>query len=285
MIANNYYVYVYLRSKASSHGKAGSPYYIGKGKDKRAFVAQRKGAARPTDFSYIAFVQEGLTEEEALTLEQYCIALYGRIDKGTGCLRNLTDGGEGVSGMSFSDETKARLSAAHKGKLMPEETKGKIAATLSGISRSQETRAKMSKARECNEYKLLSPLGQTYYTTNLSAFAREHGLQIANLSAVSRGERLTHKGWTCARVSSQARQGRKHAPSSRSKISKSKEVYRYELISPLGEVHVTCNLSAFALEHGLDQAMLSSVVRGVRRHHKGWTGRILEVLNGKTDVQ
>jgi len=98
--------------------------------------------------------------------------------------------------MSFSDETKARLSVAHTGKSMPQETKDKISATLNGISRSKETRAKMSKARERNKYKLLSPLGQIYYTTNLSAFAREHGLQVANLSAVSRGERHTHKGWT-----------------------------------------------------------------------------------------
>jgi hypothetical protein len=196
MIANDYYVYVYLRSKASPHGKAGSPYYVGKGKGKRAFVVKRRGAPRPKDSSYIAFIQEGLTEQEALSLEQYCIALYGRVDNGTGCLRNLTDGGEGVSGMSFSDETKARLSVAHTGKSMPQETKNKISATLNGISRSKETRAKMSKARERNKYKLLSPLGQIYYTTNLSAFAREHGLQVANLSAVSRGERHTHKGWT-----------------------------------------------------------------------------------------
>lgn len=32
-----YYVYAYIRSKDSDTAKAGTPYYIGKGKHKRAF--------------------------------------------------------------------------------------------------------------------------------------------------------------------------------------------------------------------------------------------------------
>ena len=35
--SENYYVYAYIRSKNTIVGKAGSPYYIGKGKGKRAF--------------------------------------------------------------------------------------------------------------------------------------------------------------------------------------------------------------------------------------------------------
>jgi hypothetical protein len=39
----------------------------------------------------------GLTEEGALFYEMEAIKRYGRIDLGTGCLANLTDGGEGVN--------------------------------------------------------------------------------------------------------------------------------------------------------------------------------------------
>jgi hypothetical protein len=38
------------------------------------------------------------------------IAFYGRIDNGTGCLRNLTDGGEGVTGRIQPEEERRRRS-------------------------------------------------------------------------------------------------------------------------------------------------------------------------------
>lgn len=110
-----FYVYAFLRSSASETGPRLSPYYIGKGQEQRAYCQQRRGAPRPTDSSFIVFIQEGLTEEEAFDLEKYCIALYGRIDLGTGILRNLTDGGEGRSGFVVSEDVRRRIADAQKG--------------------------------------------------------------------------------------------------------------------------------------------------------------------------
>ena len=45
------------------------------------------------------------------------IKLYGRRDLGTGTLVNFTDGGEGVLNRIVSEETKAKISAGHKGKI------------------------------------------------------------------------------------------------------------------------------------------------------------------------
>ena len=56
-----------------------------------------------------------LTEEEALYYEKECIATYGRIDLGTGCLANLTDGGEGVCGIVYSEETRKLWSEQRSG--------------------------------------------------------------------------------------------------------------------------------------------------------------------------
>lgn len=50
------------------------------------------------------------------------IKLYGRINNKTGCLSNITDGGEGLLGTThnkgriFTEETRKKLSLAHKGK-------------------------------------------------------------------------------------------------------------------------------------------------------------------------
>ena len=49
-------------------------------------------------------------EWEAFDIERHCVKEHGRRDNGTGCLTNLTDGGEGTSGRILSDEQIAALS-------------------------------------------------------------------------------------------------------------------------------------------------------------------------------
>lgn len=43
---------------------------------------------------------------------------------------------------------------------------------------------------------LLSPEGVTYPVTNISLFAKEHGLSQSHLTSVLTGARRVHKGWT-----------------------------------------------------------------------------------------
>jgi hypothetical protein len=102
-----YYVYAYVR-------KDGTPYYVGKGKGKRAF--EKHNVPVPSDRSKIIFFETNLTEIGAFALERFYIRWYGRKDNGTGILRNLTDGGEGRSGGIHSDETRQKMSDAHRGK-------------------------------------------------------------------------------------------------------------------------------------------------------------------------
>lgn len=57
------------------------------------------------DFQEDLYLNE-LSKEDAIALEIAAIEQYGRIDLGTGCLSNLTNGGIGLNGYVNSTETK-----------------------------------------------------------------------------------------------------------------------------------------------------------------------------------
>ena len=114
---NNYYVYAYLRED-------GTPYYIGKGKDNRAYSKKGRILNIPP-LDRITKLFENLSEEEAFDKEKELIKHYGRKDNGTGILRNLTDGGEGTSGYIVTDEQKEILRQISRNKPLTEEQKNK----------------------------------------------------------------------------------------------------------------------------------------------------------------
>lgn len=59
------------------------------------------------------------TEDEANIKEREFISIYGRKDLNKGTLVNLTDGGDGSSGVLMSDETKKKLSILWTGEKHP----------------------------------------------------------------------------------------------------------------------------------------------------------------------
>ena len=143
--AKGCYVYCYLRED-------GTPYYVGVGTTPyRPF--QEHSCPNPRYDALIRVMRSGCADwAEAAKWEQFYIARYGRKNNGTGILRNLTDGGEGVKGLVFTEEHRANLSrgisgywqshpeqleqrgqAISQGKLggvVDAKTKSKIAATL-----------------------------------------------------------------------------------------------------------------------------------------------------------
>jgi hypothetical protein len=99
----SFYTYMWLRED-------GTPYYVGKGTGSRAFTSKNHCVHRPHDAARI-IVQHWSSEQEAFEMEMWWIALYGRKDVGTGCLRNRSNGGDGVRG------PRGPLSTEHKRKI------------------------------------------------------------------------------------------------------------------------------------------------------------------------
>lgn len=149
---NKFYVYQYLRED-------GTPYYIGKGNGRRAYNNSGRPCSTPKDKNRIVKIAENLTETQAFELEKDLIAKFGRKDKGTGILRNLTDGGEGAvgairseefrkkvaeyhTGRKHSEKTKQKLSESHKGKKLSPEHIEKMRQNLIGKKQSEESKAK-----------------------------------------------------------------------------------------------------------------------------------------------
>ena len=134
-----YYVYSYVRED-------GSPYYIGKGKGNRVYGHHGKIPV-PKDKSKIIFVFEELSEEDSHKLECQLIKYHGRKDLNTGILRNLTDGGEGTSGIIRSGEWIQKRSGSNNhffGKKHTTESKQKIKNARSNQIFTEETQRKKS---------------------------------------------------------------------------------------------------------------------------------------------
>jgi hypothetical protein len=211
---NRFYVYAHLR-------KDGTPFYIGKGKDKR--ITDKTSRSKwwwgivkkdyPTENfpTHIKF-QENLTEEQSLQLEMQYIQFFGRKNiHENGILINNTDGGEGTAGAILSEETRVKMSNSRKGKKNPMWGKSrpdsvKLAVSKAnkgrsciwkGKTRSLESRKKMALSQGSVPVSFIhTPTGLVVKNVvNKTEFSKKYNLNAGHINAVARGERKTHKGW------------------------------------------------------------------------------------------
>ena len=121
-----FYTYLWLRED-------GRPYYVGKGSGDRAYNPNGHRVRKPSEDACI-IVQDFENEEDAFFAEKFLIEFYGRTDNGTGCLSNLTDGGENPP--------------SWKGRKRTEENIRKSASARTGLKRTEEQKLRMSEAHK-----------------------------------------------------------------------------------------------------------------------------------------
>lgn len=241
----NKYIYAYLDTRIPGPFEylgvtfSHQPFYVGKGQGRRwrehirlgdrCPFNPRKGRRvevirRETGLEpLVVIVRDTLTNDEANRVEASFIKAIGRHDLSLGPLLNLTDGGDGANNISV--EGRARIRASKSGSRNP---------NFGGGAMSDRHVSKIPKQGELNPF-----------------FGKSHS---AETKAKIAAARLAESRETKSRRSVAFRATRESDPSKWCKT--------YEFTSPTGKVHVITNgMTAFCKEHGLNQPIISQMLR------------------------
>lgn len=183
--------YVYIHKKPTT----GEIFYVGKGSGNRAYNRRNrtswwKRLVAKHGFD-VEIVASGLQEWYAFELEVELIAKYGRRDTNEGSLINRTDGGDGCSGIIFTEEVRKKISdslignARTLGKKFTEEHRRKMSEAHRGKTFTAQHVANMV---EVNRHKMIPVIrndGIVY--ESLHAAAKDTGTHPSNISACCKG--------------------------------------------------------------------------------------------------
>lgn len=187
---------------------ANKVFYIGIGTEKRAYdygsrSREWKSVANNTKVETEILV-ECNTREEAYLKEVEFIALYGRVDKGTGTLVNKTDGGGWLKGAiwsaerikKYSENAKKRATLkkwqeengpAVKGKKLPKQVQAHVQARVQGIKKTWQGKAEEQRKKQTALFIYNNPshrIQECIYCSRqikgASAFKRFHGENCKN---------------------------------------------------------------------------------------------------------
>lgn len=127
------------------------PFYIGISNDatyRRAYnkiYRNRywKSIVNKTDYE-VEILVDNISWQDACIKEMEFISIYGKYPNGTLC--NMTDGGEGITGIKRSKEFCKRNSDIHKGKILSDISKSRMSKSHLGKTLTIEHRNNISKA-------------------------------------------------------------------------------------------------------------------------------------------
>lgn len=142
---NRFYVYEHLRSDT------GAIFYVGKGTGNRYSVRSHhhrnefwQRTEKKAGGFCVRIVAKDVDEELAFLVEQERISQLRIVGVR---LCNMTDGGDGTSGWVKTPEWRRKVGAAHRGKVISEETRKKLSISLTGYRHTDEVKARMSASK------------------------------------------------------------------------------------------------------------------------------------------
>lgn len=195
---------------------------------------------------------EQATGETWTEREQYWIAFY----RAQGCrLVNATDGGEGTLGLIPTEEHRAKISEANRSRNHSPATRAKMGAAHKGKVVSVETRAKIAEENK----------SRTGRPKSAPAPPKEYQRSAewrAKIGEANRRRKLSDA--TKQRIS-EANSGRAHSEESKLRMGQ-----RYEVSYNDGPWEPMRNLSRFVADMNLNKCMMYRVLHGTAPHHKGW---------------
>ena len=169
-----FYLYQHVRLDTNQVFYIGISRYNKHYKYKRAAQRDKRNPIWKNIVSKTNFTYEILLESNDITSikskEIELIAYYGKIKYKTGCLANITDGGEGTFGYVPSKETRLKHSENMKGKKHSEETKLKMKNAQLGKIVPVEVGKKISKSKKGKSVAKLhenKPLKVLHIPTNM----------------------------------------------------------------------------------------------------------------------
>lgn len=186
----NYYTYAYLRED-------GTPYYIGKGRNKRIDNQHVKVPVPPKDRRI--YLKQGLSEFDAYRHEMYMIDVLGRKDLGTGILINRSPGGEGSSGprpcMRGKNNPRYGKPSTHRGKIWVTDGKSNrmvydvpagwtIGRVNVQTNKEQFRQQGLNNNNNAKTYRIRFRNGDVVECHQLSKWGRENGIKYSALKGV-----------------------------------------------------------------------------------------------------
>lgn len=201
-------------------------------------------------------IASGMNKEEALALEKNMVPPTQKEREISGFLNLVSGGGAPRKWSELSEEEKSlrkiKIGQKHRGKIMSAESRQKMSQSHKGIKLSIEQKRKIgaslrsSKTKQLLQFSVCSPSGEKFTVSNLKAFCERHNLERSNMTAVIKGKRNNHKGWSL------------------------NGVQQYQITSPDGKQHTVHNVNEFSIENNLNRGHMNQVKLGKESSYKGW---------------
>jgi hypothetical protein len=155
-------------------------------------------------------IHSNLSLEKSCELESRYIKTIGKYIEGTGCLTNVSDGGEfGRIGAIMSEEQKTKISETMKnkehylrGKKMTESMRLKLRESHLGFKASEQTKKLLSKMRKGKtipnsrkKYVITSPNGEEVIVDGVTEFCKQNNINTGDFYRCKSGKIKQTKGW------------------------------------------------------------------------------------------